>query len=527
MPSAGARAWPAALGRGLEILDIAGMRRADALTIERGTAGIALMEKAGEAVAHAAEGLLRPGGRVLVLTGPGNNGGDGWVAARLLKKRGWPVTLAAMKPAGELKGDAAEAAARYDGEVLSLADLAARGEEALNGYTLVIDALFGAGLDRPLAGEAADIAQAVNAARAAGRARVLAVDVPSGLHGDSGAPPAGGPVIAADVTVTFFRKKPAHVLYPGKELCGEVRVADIGIAETVLEEIPPAAWENAPGMWRHLLPRPDFTTHKYARGSLMVLSGDALHTGASRLAALAGLRAGAGVVSLAGRREALLVHAAHVTDIMLDEADDARAFLAALEKKRANAAVIGPAAGVGERLRELVLTVLDERPALPVVLDADVFTTFREAPDELFAAIQRRPGAVVLTPHEGEFARLFPDLAADEAYGHGKLLRARQAARRSGAVVLLKGADTVIADARGRAIVECNAPPWLAIAGAGDVLAGVIGALLAQGVQALPAAAAAAWLHARAARVLGPAMIASDLPGEIGRQHAALMHEDS
>ena len=516
------RDFPHHVGHGLEILDVAGMRRADALTIERGTAGIALMEKAGEAVADAAARLLQPSQRVLVLCGPGNNGGDGWVAARLLRQRGWPVTLASMVDATALKGDAAQAAQRHEGRVVSLAHLLERGDEALEGFDLVIDALFGAGLDRPLQGEAAAIAALVNTARRHGRLRVLAVDVPSGLHGDTGRPPQGGLAIAADATITFFRRKPAHLLLPGRDLCGKVEVADIGIPATVLEEIAPAAWENAPALWRDALPCPDAASHKYVRGSLVVLSGDALHGGAARLAAMAALRTGAGVVSLAGSREALLMQAAHLTEVMLDEADDAPALLEVLKRKRADAVIIGPAAGVNERTREMTLAVLQRIRRLPVVLDADVFSVFADAPELLFEAIAGRRGAVVMTPHEGEFARLFPDLAFDRDSLKSKLQRAKEAAQRAGCHLLLKGADTIVAAPDGEtALIEAGGPPWLATAGSGDVLAGIIGALLAQGMDALQATAAAAWLHARAAQRIGPALIASDLPPAA----AALLHE--
>ncbi len=389
-------------------------------------------------------------------------------------------------------------------------------ERAFDAHDLVIDALFGAGLDRPLEGAAAALAALTVAARKRGEIRVLAVDVPSGLNGDTGRPMDGGLCFEADVTVTFFRKKPGHLLYPGRDLCGEVRVADIGIPERVLADIAPAAFENSARLWKAALPALTRGAHKYRRGSLMVLSGDVLHTGASRLAALAGLRAGAGAVTLAGSREALTVQAGQVTEVMLQPVDDAPGLVDALALKHVHAMLIGPAAGVNEVVRAMTLSVLERARHVAVVLDADVFSIFEGDPETLFAAIAKRRGPVVMTPHEGEFARLFPDLAHDRESGAGKLERVKEAARRAGCVVLLKGPDTVIADAKGEAVIDSDSPPWLATAGSGDVLAGTIAGLLAQRMPALAAAAAGVRLHALAAWRAGPSMVAGDLPVRIG-----------
>jgi hydroxyethylthiazole kinase-like uncharacterized protein yjeF len=509
-------------GSGHEILSVAGMYAADRHAMEHGVSGPALMERAGAAVAEAAAEARAEKGRVLVLAGPGNNGGDGYVAARRLAAEGHEVTVAALLPPERLRGDAAAAAARWRGEVKPLEALVAAGEDALGCADVVIDALFGAGLDRPLAGTAAAAATLLARARRRGRPRVVAVDVPSGLHGDTGRAPKGGVVIPADVTVTFFRRKPAHLLCPGRELCGRVVVADIGIPDSALHEVPAVALANDVSLWRHLLPRLPGDVHKYRRGSLVVVSGGPLQTGAARLAALAGLRAGAGVVTLAGEREALLVHAAQVTEIMLAPAESGGQLAEVLAERRAGAVVIGPAAGTGARTREMVLTLLRDVPDVAVVLDADVFTVFADAPEELFAAVAGRSGAVVMTPHEGEFARLFPDLAADLEEAPGKHERAEAAAARAGCTVLLKGPDTVIANAAGQVVIEGHGPPWLATAGSGDVLAGLIGGLLARGMPPLSAAAAAAWAHAEAARRAGPSLIASDLIPRAGELLAAL-----
>ena len=519
-------------GEGLEVLDIAAMRRADAWAMEFGVAGRALMEHAGAAVAQAALEMLNARGagrRVLVLAGPGNNGGDGFVAARILKGRGCSVRVALLGERANLKGDAARAAGEWDGEVLPLAAIMDAGEAAFQPYDLVIDALFGAGLNGPLAGVAAAVAALLTRAHRHSEVSVLAVDVPSGINGDTGKPPEGGLAIAADMTVTFFRKKPAHLLYPGRTLCGEVRVADIGIPERVFTDagITPAAYENAPALWRAALPVLARETHKYQRGSLMVLSGDALHTGASRLAALAGFRAGAGAVTLAGSCEALATQAVQLTEVMLQPVDTAPELVDAVSLKHVGAMLIGPAAGVNEVVRDMVLSVLTHVRRLPVVLDADVFSIFQADPETLFAAIGQRRGPVVLTPHEGEFARLFPDLAYDREGTAGKLERVKEAARRAGCVVLLKGPDTVMADAKGNAVIDASSPPWLATAGAGDVLAGIIAGLLAQKMPPLAAVAAAAHMHAQAAWRAGPAMMAGDLLPHVGALRAELGGEEA
>ena len=518
--------------RGLEVLDISGMRAADEWAMDFGVAGRVLMEHAGYAVAEAALELLErrgAGRRVLVLAGPGNNGGDGFVAARILKGRGCDVEVAVLGEHEQLRGDAAWAAREWDGEVLPIEHVVDAGEAAFHPYDLVIDALFGAGLNRPLEGAAAAVAALLTRAHKHGEVSVLAVDVPSGINGDTGKPMEGGLAIAADMTVTFFRKKPAHLLYPGRDLCGEVRVANIGIPERVFHDagIMPAAFENAPSLWREALPAFTRGMHKYQRGSLMVLSGDELHTGASRLAALAGLRAGAGAVTLAGSCEALAAQAAHMTEVMLQPVENAPELVDAVSLKHVSAMLIGPAAGVNEVVRDMTLAVLEHVRRLPVVLDADVFSIFQAAPETLFAAIAKRRGPVVLTPHEGEFARLFPDLAYDREGTASKLERVKEAAKRAGCVVLLKGPDTVIADAKGNAVIEAASPPWLATAGAGDVLAGIIGGLLAQKMPALAAASAAAHIHAQAAWRAGPAMTAGDMIALVGDIRAELGGEEA
>jgi len=466
---------------GRAILTVAEMAAADRAAIAAGTPGVELMERAGQAVADAVAQRFRPQ-PVTVLCGPGNNGGDGYVVARLLKQRGWPVEVKAL---GEPKAaDAQVMAGRWDGGTKPLSDGVGPG--------LVVDALFGAGLSKPLSGVAANVA----ASLAARPDTVVAVDTPSGVPGDTGQP--AGPAVCAGLTVTFHARKPAHVLEPGRALCGEVVVADIGLGET-----PSKLTENGPDLWLRRFPWPSASSHKHARGRLIVVSGDAWSTGAARLAARAGLRIGAGLVTIYAGQDALAPNAAHLEAVMLKPFDTDLELEQAADQ--ADAAVIGPAAGVTETTLLNVLALA--RTGAALVLDADAITVFRDDPEELFSVLDRDD---VLTPHPGEFERLFPGLLKTSSE---RIAAARRAAERADAVVLLKGADTVIAAPDGRAAVNVNGSPWLATAGSGDVLAGYIGGLVAQGMDSFEAACAGAWIHAEAAELHGPGLISEDLPG--------------
>jgi hydroxyethylthiazole kinase-like uncharacterized protein yjeF len=481
---------------GMEILTTAEMERADRLTIAAGTPGFALMLSAGQAVAEAAMDLVEEG-PILVVAGRGNNGGDGFVAAAELAARGREVSVILLCERDSLQGDAASAARGWKYPVLPF------NPQAIGRPALIIDALFGAGLNRPVKGDPYDMIEAINATGPP----VLSVDLPSGINGTTGA--VMGIAIRATETVTFFRRKPAHLLLPGRIHCGRVRVADIGIDAQVLGEIQPHTFENTPPYWRRSFPVPQVDGHKYARGHAVIVSGDIAATGAARMSARGALRAGAGLVTLASPSDALAVNAAALTAVMVRSVDTVIEFADMLTDKRFNACVIGPGAGVGARTRDLVLFALSAKRSL--VLDADALTSFAEAPDRLFEAIKATPDAqVVLTPHEGEFPRLFSDISNKHPY-RSKLERVRAAAERAGAIVLLKGPDTVVAAPDGRASIAANAPPWLATAGAGDVLSGMIAGLLAQSVPAFEAACIGVWMHGEAAREAGPGLIAEDL----------------
>ena len=467
---------------GIEILTVAEMTAADQAAIGAGTPGTTLMERAGAAVAEAIIARFTPR-RTVVLCGPGNNGGDGYAAARLLAQQGWDVGVQVAAP--PKSPDAIAAAARWTGRVGLMSAQAADAE-------LVVDALYGAGLDRPLTAETQRLARASER----WAHKVVAIDTPSGLSGDTGRK-LGDECFSAALTVTFHRRKVGHVLQPGLGYCGEVVVADIGLGAT-----PATLWENTPALWLDRFPWPSVSAHKHTRGRLIVVSGEAWRTGAARLAARAGLRVGAGLVTVLSPPEALAENAAHLEAVMLRPFEtDLELEAAAAE---AEAVVIGPAAGVTEATLANVLGLA--RTGAALVLDADALTVFRDDPRELFSALDRDD---VLTPHVGEFERVFPGVLKTAPE---RITAARTAAKRAQATVLLKGPDTVVASPDGRAAVNLNGAPWLATAGSGDVLAGLIGGLIAQGMESFEAACAGAWIHAQAGATFGPGLISEDLP---------------
>ncbi|HUU66217.1 MAG TPA: NAD(P)H-hydrate dehydratase [Methyloceanibacter sp.] len=477
----------------LELLTAEEMAHADRLTIEGGVPGAVLMENAGRGVADEVSARFPDAATVAVLCGPGNNGGDGFVAARHLSERGYSVRLGFDGDPARLPADAAAMAAQYAGTREPL------GADLLVGADVIVDALFGAGLARPIEGAFADLIDAANASGAP----IVAVDVPSGIDGTTGA--VRGTAIQAVATVTFFRLKPGHLLLPGRLHCGAVSLVDIGIPGSVLATVKPTIFADDPALWLAAYPWPTVAGHKYSRGDAVVVSGPVYSTGAARMAARSALRAGAGLVTVASPRDAIAVNASQLTAIMVREADGPRGLATLLADPRKNALLIGPGHGVGEETRSMVLAALAAQPAM--VLDADALTSFADDPDTLFKAIKVREVPVVLTPHEGEFARLFGDITGDD-----KVVRTKTAAARSGATVVLKGADTVIAEPHGEAAINATASPWLATAGSGDVLGGIVLGMLAQGMDGFLGASAAVWLHGEAARLFGPGLIAEDLP---------------
>lgn len=467
-----------------EILTTDQMYDADRRTIEGGVSGDQLMQNAGRAVFDEIVRHWSPRS-VSVLCGPGNNGGDGFVIARLLREQGWSVRLGLLGDLSELKGDAALHAARWDGATERLSPALVVGAD------MVVDCIFGAGLARDITGELAELVTTINSSMCA----VVAVDVPSGVDGNSGQ--VMGCAVKADLTVTFARGKPGHYLLPGRLMCGELAIRDIGIPDAVITEIRPNCWRNDPVLWRAGIHWPGLDGHKYHRGHMLAFGG-ANMTGATRLVARAARRSGVGLLTVVADASVLPVYAADTPGNMTAPISTLDTLL---NDCRHNAFVIGPGYGVGDDTRSLVLQLL--HLCRSTVLDADALTSFAEDPSTLCFAVQ---GPTVLTPHEGEFARLFPDIEGD------KLIRARAAAKRSGAVVLIKGADTVIAAPDGRAAISAVDAPWLATAGSGDVLAGIIGGLMAQGMEMFDAACMGVWLHARSGADIGPGLIAEDIP---------------
>lgn len=474
------------------------MAKVDAAAAASGIDSFGLMQKAGWAVAAAALRHFPEALRFVVFCGPGNNGGDGYVAARALDDAGAEVAIFRLGETQKLKGDAAKA---Y--RLCPIAGLPIE-EYAPHEGDVVIDAIFGAGLDRTVPPVLAEVIHRV----ASANVPVLAVDLPSGLDGRAGVPL--GAAFRSVHTVTFMTRKPGHLLMPGRELCGTIEVVDIGIPERIVRaEARSGIAENMPLQWRDASPSAQMDTHKYKRGHLVVFSGGATATGAARLAAGAGLKAGAGLVTIASPEAALSANAAHLTAIMLRAVADETALAQWLSDDRLQTFVLGPGFGIGEAARQYVKALSGRH----LVLDADGISSFMEAREELFGPFAGGACRLVLTPHDGEFARLFPDIAANE--GTSKVEKARDAAARSNAVVIYKGADTVIAAPDGRALINTNAPPWLATAGSGDVLAGITGGLLAQGMPTFEAAAAAVFLHGEAGQRAGHGLTAEDLVAEV------------
>lgn len=490
-----------------ELLTPLAMGQADQRTISTGLSGARLMERAGRAVAEAA--LAFKPQSVLVLCGPGNNGGDGYVAARCLDGRGVAVVVAALNAQKPRHGDAAQAAHGWTKAVHPFESL------DFSKFDLVIDGLFGAGLARPVTGDYAEVIRRLNAAQKP----VLAIDVPSGVDGLSGQ--IRGEAVRAERTISFFRFKPGHFLYPGRALCGDLALAQIGIEADVLSVLRTPYARNTPQLWNHLWPDPAPQSHKYHRGHVLVASGTVQQGGAARLAAFSALRGGAGLVTLASPSDALTAHAAAVQAIMVRQCDRIEDWRALLADERRTVLVIGPGLGLEPEEQPAIRAMVSEgvRAGRKLVLDAGALSAFDGDAGALKACLAERPltgadgerTACVMTPHEGEFSRLFKaekDILASDS----KAERALAAARFLDCIVLLKGADTVMASPDGRMWINDNAPPWLGTAGSGDVLAGLVSAFLAQGVPALEASAMAVYAHGLAGQRGGRYLTADDLP---------------
>lgn len=473
-----------------ELLSSSQAKELDKQTMDEGVSGEALMETAGAKCVQEIEKNFEKA-KTLVMAGTGNNGGDGFVIARILQEKGWDVSLGLFGQLEKLKGEAKIAADKYEGKVKNLYDLDP-GE-----FDLVVDSIFGTGLVRNIEGELAGYFKKVEMP-------VFAVDMPSGVCSDTGE--LKGCALKVETTVTFQRKKLGQVLMPGREYCGKVIVHDIGLSEEVIQKMGIDIFENEPSLWLERFPWPERGDNKYSKGHAVIVGGGVEATGAARLSAAsaeASLRAGAGLVTVVCDSESLKIYAQSLTAVMTKVVDEIEGFKEILADERKNAVLIGPGAGVNEKTKEMVLAPLEA--GKDVVLDADSLTVFKDNPQELFEAIKRSKVQVVMTPHEGEFKRLFD-------FDGEKTERVRKASELSGSVVLLKGADTVIAELDGKVAINDNAPPTLATAGSGDVLAGIIVGLIAQGMNGFDAACAGAWIHGEAANKFGPGLIAEDLP---------------
>lgn len=471
------------------------MARVDVAAARSGIDSYGLMLRAGEAIAAAA--LRRyPGAlRFAVFCGPGNNGGDAYVAAVALSRVGASVEVYSLVDVSKLKGDAAQAQAACHLPVYLLGDFHPRAGD------VVIDGLFGAGLARDVPDTVQQVVHSVQAATLP----VLAIDLPSGIDGATGQ--VRGAAFGADLTVTFMTRKPGHLLLPGRLHCGMVEVFDIGIPRRILDAEAGDLWVNGPPLWVEQDKGASAQDHKYRRGHLTVFSGPETATGAARLSAEAGLSAGAGLVTLASPALALTVNAGHLTAVMLARLDSAADLTTWLSDTRRSTFVLGPGFGDLDRARGFAAMLGEAGRCL--VLDADGISAFKGVADELKAAFGSGTPRLVVTPHDGEFARLFPEIAADT--GMSKVDRALAASQAIGGIVVYKGADTVIASPDGRAAIEEKAPATLATAGSGDVLAGIIGARLANGMPAFEAACAGVHQHGQAAARAGRGMTAEDL----------------
>ncbi len=477
----------------LELLTNDEMTRAEKLAIDGGTSSLVMMENAGNGVAEDVVKRFARGSKVVVLCGPGRNGGDGFVAARRLRERGYHIRLALMGEQGQLPSECQEMARRWDETIETMTP------QCVDGAQVIVDAIFGAGLRD----EVRDLPAQMISEVSKRNLPVVAVDMPTGIDSTSGQ--ILGTAFKAVSTVSFFRRKTGQVLLPGRLHCGAVTAVDIGIPAAVMKDVGPRAFSNQPDLWLKYFPRMKIDGHKYDRGHAVIVSGEMERTGAARMAARAAIRIGAGVVSLATTKAAFYINAAQLTSIMVDAFEGPGGLADLLADERIRAVLIGPGAGISDDTQQNVAAVLTS--AASVVIDADGLSAFEGNPPALFDQIKFRAAPVIMTPHDGEFARLFPDLLQNPS----KLERARLAAEMSGAVVVLKGPDTVIAAPNGVAGLVENAPPWLATAGSGDVLAGMITGLLAQGMEALDAAMAGVWMHGDVARMVGPGMISEDM----------------
>ncbi len=512
----------------MQILSPKEMQKIDKDAIKSGISGYNLMENAGRSVAKEIVSKFRKT-KVLVLCGPGNNGGDGFVVARILSEIGWEVSVASVN-ISKLKGDAEKARLSYKHNISSIISKdidvilnkrriqkdknksvnsscrdTIKTNDLLIGKQipqhskiapnlLVIDAIFGTGLNKIIKGDLAEVIEKINKSNAL----VVAVDIPSGINGENGE--VMGVAIKADITLTFTRKKLGLVLMPGKMNAGEVITTDIGIPEEIINKQKFSIYENSPNLWISSFPFPEPQDNKYTRGHVVVASGGVDCTGAACLASISALRCGAGLVTVLSPKEALSIYASKLNSVMAKPFRNIKEFVQFISDKHKNVIVLGPGNGANEETAEKVKKALSLKKTC--VIDADAISAFAGRGRSLFKMIK---SPVVLTPHEGEFARIF-DIKGD------KIKRAKDAAKKSNADIVLKCTDTIIEAHDNRIVINTCATPNLATAGTGDVLSGIIAGLLAQRMDPFEAACAGVYLHSQAAKEFGIGLIAEDMP---------------
>ena len=476
-----------------EILSISEMYKVEKQVCAQGITSLSLMEAAGEAIADAVLNICEDG-RILILCGLGNNGGDGFVAARLLENNGRKVRVLCLGSIDELNGDARASASNWTGEMCKFTS------SLFEDTQVVVDALYGIGLNRPITGLGEDIIEKLNETNIP----CVSVDIPSGVDANTGK--ILGCAVKANICVTFFRRKPGHLLFPGKDKCGDVRVADIGIDKSIFTSLPPKIHENTPQLWLENFPIPEVQGHKYNRGHAVVVGGEEL-TGAAKLASFAALRSGAGLVTIASPKESSMVYRSGSPSVMVKDINNLEEFTSIISQKSVTGVLIGPGNGVNKETYDRVLRAITCNPC---VLDADALTVFEQCPNVLFRALKNMSECNnVITPHEGEFKKLF--IKEAESKNSKSKIELAISASSINAVIVLKGADTIITSPTGLIYINTNSSPYLATAGSGDVLSGIILGLLVQGMIPFEAASAGVWLHGESGRMFGPGLVAEDI----------------
>ncbi|MDX1950377.1 MAG: NAD(P)H-hydrate dehydratase [Rickettsiales bacterium] len=476
-------------------------KKADSEAERFGISNFTLMCNAGEKSADLVDKILdykKKGDAVYILCGVGNNGGDGYITARILKERGYDIRLSNI---GDLRKVSELTLQAMDFAVSSGIEIEEFDEDYLEQADLIIDAIFGIGLKRDITGDIAEIIEKINYAKNSQKNKflVFSLDVPSGVCSNTGE--VRNIAIQADYTISYQTPKIGCYLLPAKNYVGKIEVADIGIPDEAFSEIYNPYFINSTDLWLDKFPFPKLESHKYHKGHIVIDGGEEDFTGASRMASIASMRVGAGLATICADEKSLPIYATSMLSVMVKRLKEIEDLEKYIKLKKVNSAVLGCGSGFDILAPLRVYHCLEEK--LACVIDADVFSIFQEKPKEFIKALKKNKKSV-LTPHEGEFKRVFN-------VDGSKIERASKAAKLCDNVIVLKGNDTIIASPDGRIAVNNNAPTWLATAGSGDVLAGIIGGLLAQNMPSFEAACAGVWIHSECANILGQGLISEDL----------------